>query len=90
MMYLHVCDIKNQISREHPRYDPMFKVRDFSKNLEYHFNHLFVPENFLSLDESLVRAFVWTEFNVRIIKKSERYGIKIYVAVDAYTDYVIK
>ena len=46
--------------------------------------------HFLSLYESLVRAFGWMKFKVRIITKSARYGINIYVVADVETAYVIK
>ena len=29
--YLHTCDTNKEVSREHLKYDPLFKVRDFRK-----------------------------------------------------------
>jgi len=43
----------------------------------------------LSLDESLIRSFGRMKFKVRIISKSARYGIKIYVITDAKTSFVL-
>ena len=44
----------------------------------------------LSLDEALIRGFGRIEFKVRIITKSARYGIKVYVLTDARTSCVLK
>ena len=38
--YLHLFDTKKHIPREHPKYYTLFKVREFQKNLDHHFNHL--------------------------------------------------
>ena len=38
MRYLHVCDMKKQVSREHPEYYLFFKVRVFQKNMDNLFN----------------------------------------------------
>ena len=50
----------------------------------------FVPDQQLSLDETLLRAFGWMKFKVRIILKAARYGIKLYVVTDARTSFVLK
>ena len=44
----------------------------------------------MSLYESLVHAFGWMKFKVRIITNSARYGINIYVVADVEIAYVIK
>ena len=44
----------------------------------------------MSLDETLVRSFGRIKFKVRIITKSARYGIKIYVIADAKTAFVLR
>lgn len=58
--------------------------------LEVRYQRLFIPGSALSLDESLIRAFGRMKFKVRIITKSARYGIKLYVLTDARTAYVLK
>ena len=68
MRYFHVCDMKNQVSREHQEYYPMFKARQFQKNPENHFNCFFLPGRCLILDKSLIHTFGRMEFKVRIIK----------------------
>ena len=50
----------------------------------------FVPDQQLSLDETLLRAFGWMKFKVRIILKAARYGIKLYVVMNSRTSYVLK
>ena len=58
--------------------------------MEERFQKLFVPKQQLSLDETLIRAFGRIKFKVRIISKSARYGIKVYVLTDAQTAFALK
>ena len=81
-----MCDLHGD-----PRdtYDPTYKVSELLNYLEYRFERLFVPGRQLSLDETLIRSFCRIKFKVRIISKSARYGIKIYVLTDAATAFVL-
>ena len=65
----YVCYIYNNLSKEHPNYYPFLKVKEFQKNLDHHFNSLFVPGNCLRPGESLFCAFGWVKFNPTIIKQ---------------------
>ena len=87
LRYLHVCDLHGD-----PRdtYDPTYKVSELLNYLKYRFERLFVPGRQLSLDETLIRSFGRIKFKVRIISKSARYGIKIYVLTDAATAFVLR
>ena len=58
--------------------------------LEARYVKVFHPGQQLSLDETLIRAFGRIKFKVRIITKSARYGIKIYVVTDAVTSFVLR
>ena len=89
LRYLHVCDMATQPSIHNPLYSPMYKVQELIDYLEQRYKLAFEPGPSLSLDESLVRAFGRIKFKVRIITKSARYGIKIYVLADARTSYVM-
>jgi Transposase IS4 len=51
---------------------------------------LFVPGQQLSLDETLLRAFGGIKFKVRIVSKSARYRIKVYVLTAAMTAFVLR
>ena len=73
-----------------PDYNPIYKVDELQKTLETRYNNAFVPYYALSLDETLIRSFDGIKFKVRIITKSGRYGIKVYVLTDARTSYVLK
>lgn len=90
LRFLHVSSIKEQPQRTDPNYDPMYKCKELLELLESRYNKCFVPGQNLSLDESLIRAFGRIKFKVRIITKSARYGIKIYVLTDAETAFVLK
>ena len=71
-------------------YDPAYKVAELRDYLQVRYERLFVPGRQLSLDETLVRTFGRVKFKVRIISKSARYGIKIYVLTDSETAFVLK
>jgi Transposase IS4 len=51
---------------------------------------LFILHQELSLDETLILAFGRIKFNVPIVTKAARYGIKIYVITDAATVSVLR
>ena len=90
LQYLHVCDMYRQPDVKRDNYDPIYKVKELKDMLEVRYNNAFVPGYALSLDESLIRCFGRLKFKVRIITKSARYGIKVYVITDAATAYVLK
>jgi hypothetical protein len=71
-------------------YDPAYKIAEIRDYLEERYTHLFTPGQQLSLDETLICAFGQIKFNVRIVTKAARYGIKIYVITDAVTAFVLR
>lgn len=90
LRYLHCCDPAETGINGNGEYDPSYKVGELMRALEVRWNIVFVPGQQLSLDETLLRAFGRMKFKVRIISKSARYGIKLYVVTDARTSYVMK
>jgi hypothetical protein len=69
-------------------YDPMYKeMKDYLKD---RYQQLFIPGQQLSLDETLIRAFGRIKLKVRIMTKAARYGIKLYVIIDAVSAFVLK
>jgi len=89
LMYLHCCEVDDDGINEQGEYDPSYKIAELKRELEKRWNALFIPEQELSLDETLLRAFGRMKFKVRIISKAARYGIKLYVITDARTSYVL-
>ena len=87
---LHVCSLEKQPCQTSAEYDPLYKVKELLDSLESRFSRLYNPGQKLSLDETLIRAFGQIKFKVRIISKSARYGIKMYVITDAETAFVLK
>jgi Transposase IS4 len=90
MKFLHVCSLSNQPSTTDVHYDPSYKVKELLELLEERYHRLFVAGKNLSLDETLIRAFGLIKFKVRIITKSARYGLKLYVITDAETAFVLR
>jgi hypothetical protein len=89
LCYLHCCPVENQDSTA-DSYDPIYKVKEVKDYLESRYGRLFSPGQQLSLDETLIRAFGRLRFKVRIVTKSARYGIKIYVITDAVKAFLLR
>jgi hypothetical protein len=89
LRYLHCCDPDEDGMNEDGEYDPSYKVMELKKELEKRWSAVFIPNQELSLDETLLRAFGRMKFKVRIISKAARYGIKLYVITDARTSFVM-
>jgi hypothetical protein len=89
LRFLHCCPVENQDSTA-DNYDPIYKVKEVKDYLESRYDRLFSPGQQLSLDETLIRAFGRIKFKVRIVTKSARYGIKIYVVTDAVKAFVLR
>ena len=85
LRYIHCCPVDPPDGE----YDPIYKVQELMEYILKRSNALFEPGECLSLDETLIRTFGRIKFKVRIISKSARYGIKIYVVTDAKTAYVL-
>ena len=90
LRYLHVCDLHSQPNPTDDNYTPMFKINEFKEDLEDRFKKAFIPGYALSLDKTLIQSFGRIQFKVRIVIKSARYGIKVYVITDAASAYVLK
>jgi hypothetical protein len=71
-------------------YDPTYKVKEMKEYLKDWYQQLFIPDQQLSLDVTLIRAFGRIKFKARIVTKAARYGIKLYVITDAVTAFVLK
>jgi DNA polymerase III epsilon subunit-like protein len=89
LRYLHVCDPSENGIQEDGEYNPSYKVQEFKNELEKRWTAVFVPDQELSLDETLIRAFGRIKFKVRIVSKAARFGIKLYVITDARTSFVL-
>ena len=85
LRYIHCCPVDPPDGE----YDPIYKVQELMDYILKRSSALFEPGEHLSLDETLIRTFGRIKFKVRIISKSARYGIKIYVVTDAKTAYVL-
>ena len=85
-----MCSLDSDVQPQDGPYNPMVKVSELMEKLTNRFSKMFIPGQALSLDETLIRAFGRIRFKVRIISKSARYGIKLYVLTDAATAYVLR
>ena len=92
LQYLHVCSLDEQRWQHESGsdYDSVYKVKEMMEYLKEHYKKVFILGRNLSLDETLIRAFGQIKFKVRIVTKSARSGIKLYVITDAETASVLK
>jgi Transposase IS4 len=89
LRYLHCCPVDNR-DPSADNYNPSYKVAEQRIYLHQRYERLFVPGQQLSLDETLLRAFGGIKFKVRIVSKSARYGITVYVLTDARTAFILR
>ena len=61
----------------------------FKEALENRCREIYEPSRNFSVDETLLRAYGRISFKVRVITKSARYGIKMYVCTDSVDEYVL-
>ena len=85
---LSISSLNNPRGHE-PGYHPNMKVLEFKSLLEKRFRALYEPGRNLSVDETLLRAYGRISFKVRVVTKSARYGIKMYVCTDAVDEYIL-
>ena len=86
LRYVHCCPVDPPVGDYD---DPIYKVQEMMDYILKRSTAVFEPGEQLSLDETLIRTFGRIKFKVRIISKSARYGIKIYVVTDAKMAYVL-
>jgi hypothetical protein len=88
LWYLHCCSMENQLVGDN--YGPTYKVKEMKEYLEGQYNRLYIPDQQLLLEETLIWALGRIKFKVHIVTKAARYGIKLYVITDAATAFVLK
>ena len=62
---IHLCDNTQIVPQNHPRYDPLFKVRDFMSMLQRNFKFLYKPSKHICIDEACCAYKGRVKFKVR-------------------------
>ena len=90
LWYIYVFSLSHQPSPNYEDQSRTYKIQEFKYSFDNIFNKKFIPGENLILDETIICDFVCIKFKSRMVTKSDRYGIKIYVVKDAETVFVLK
>ena len=88
MRFLHYNDNTQCPPRNDPSHDKLFKIRPLLNFFSEKFPQLFVPDQNISVDESLVHFTGRLGIKQYIPNKRSRYGVKLYKLCDRVTGYV--
>ena len=88
LAFFHLNDNANFIPRGRLGHDPLFKVRTLIDSLNASFKRVYIPEEFIALDEAVVPWRGRVIFRVYIKNKPTKWGIKIYMICESLSGYV--
>ena len=83
--YLHFCDEQNAPQPDDPEADKLYKIRPLLQLLLEKLKNLYVPEKYISIDESMILFKGRIGFRQFIKNKCTRFGIKVWVLAESST-----
>ena len=86
--YFHLADNTQSLPREDPRFDKIYRVREFLDIIVRNAQHLYRLDQDVSIDETMVPHKGRLSFKQYIKNKPVRWGIKLWVLCEAKTGYV--
>ena len=88
LAFFHLANNTDYIPSGQPGHDPLFMVRILLDSLNASFKRVYIPTEWIALDEAVVpwRGRVW--FRVYIKNKPIKWGIKIYMICESLSGYV--
>ena len=87
LKFLHLNDSEKQQRRGEPGYDKLFKVRPLLDLLLKAFKDMYIPTQFLSIDESMI-SFKGRLFFLQYLPgKPHKWGLKAWVLADSSNGY---
>ena len=89
MSNLQVADSTLDLPRNHPRHDPLFKVRPFMDMLQKNFKRCYKPGRDLSFDEGCCPFKGRLKFRCYNPRKPAKFHIKMFEVSDSKTGYVV-
>ena len=87
MKFLHFSDAKKQPQRGHQDFDKLYKIRGFVEALVHNFQTTYIPEQNLSIDESIIGfkgRLSWIQY---LPKKPTKWGMKAWVLAESCSGY---
>ena len=85
--FLYVADNAEQLPKDDPEHDPLFKIRKFAESLMQNFQQAYLPGKNVTIDQAMVP---WRgPLSVRATgnDKSANYGIKVFKLCDSSNGY---
>ena len=90
LKFLHVVDNSKLPTRHQPGYNPAAKFMPVIDHLNLRSQYLYSPSRQLSIDESLIGTRYRSVMIQYILTKHSKFGIKLWLLVDAATGYIIR
>ena len=88
LAFFHLNNNNNYIPRGQPGHDPLHKVRTLLDSLNFAFKRVYIPEEWIALDEAVVPWRGRLIFRVYIKNKPTKWGIKLYMICESLSGYV--
>ena len=87
LRFLHLNDTSSAPTRGEPGYDKLYKVRPFLDILLTNFRNKYVPNQQISIDESMISFKGRLSFIQYLPKKPHKWGMKAWVLADSINGY---
>ena len=87
LKFLHFNDNDHQIPRDQPGHDHLFKIRPFLSRIINNFQEEYVPQQNLSVDESMIGFTGRLSFLQYMLKKPQKLGMKAWVLTNSTRGY---
>ena len=86
--YLHFNDNSLQVSRDHPAFDKLYKIRPVLERVQKTFTEHYTPSMNVSIDEQMLGTKARISFLQYLPKKPQKWGVKLWVLADSMNGYV--
>ena len=88
LAFFHLNDNTNFIPAGRPGHDPLFKVRPLFDSLNEKFKEIYIPDEYIAIDEAIVPWRGRVTFRVYIRNKPTKWGIKLYELCESTSGYL--
>ena len=88
MTYFHLNDSSKQPPRDSPDYDKLYKIRPLLDKVISAFKSVYIPQQNISIDESIIGFKGRLSFIQYMPKKPTKWGVKAWVLAESSTGYV--
>ena len=86
--YLHFCHEEESIPKDQPGHHPLYKIRGLLNLIIPKFQSLYVPNQNICIDESMIPFKGRISFHQCIPSKHTRFGIKVWILAQSKSGYM--